>query len=87
MSGEELRESGCTVRNILDVLAGRINRCYSLKSDAEDEFDTVRGEIEVFPSKNANLHEENGEIRCRVAADPLVKRRRGNDGIGLGREL
>ena len=77
VSGEELRQSSWTVRNIVDVLAGRINRYYSLKADAEDELDTARGEIVALASKNANLHEENGELRRRVAADPLVKRRRG----------
>ena len=87
VSGGELRESGWTVRNILDVLAGRVKRYYSFKADAQDELDTARGEIEVLTSMNANLREENGELRRRAAADPLVKRRRGNDGIGSGREL
>ena len=86
VSGKEIRESGWTVRNILDVLAGRVNRYYSLKADAEDEFDAARGEIEALTSKKANLLEENGELRRRVAAHPLVRRRRGNDGIGRGRE-
>ena len=74
------------MRNIFDVLAGRVHRYYSLKAEAEDELDTARGEIDVFTSKNANLREENGELRRRVAADPLVNRRRGNDGIVRGRE-
>ena len=87
VSGEELRESGWTVRNILNVLARRVKRYYSLKADAEDKLDTACGEIEALTSKNANLREENGELRRRVAADPLVKRRRRNDGIGCGREF
>ena len=72
VSGEELRESGWTVRNILDVLAGRVNRYCSLKADAEDKLDTARGDIEALTSINANLREENGELQRRVAADPLV---------------
>ena len=87
LSGEELRESGSTGRNILDVLAGRLNRYYSLEADAEDKLDTTRVEIEALTSKNANLREENGELRCRVPADPLVKHRRENDGIGRCREF
>ena len=86
VSGEELRESGWTVHNILDVLARRLNRHYWLKAVAENELETARGKIEAWNSKNANLREENGELRRRVAADPLVKRRRGKDGIGCGRE-
>ena len=43
--------------------------------------------IEALTSKNANFREENGELRHRVATDPLVKRRRGNDGVSRGREL
>ena len=86
VSGEEIRESGWTVRNILDVLAGRVNRDYSLMEDTEDELDTARGEIKALTSKNANLREENGELRRRVATDPLVRRLRGNNGIGRGRE-
>ena len=74
------------MRNILDVLAGSINRYYSLKADAEDELDTARREVEALTSKNANLREENGELRRRVAADPLVRHGRGSDVIGLGRE-
>ena len=87
VSGEELRESGLAVRNIFDVLAGRVNRYYSLKVEAEDKSDTVRGEIKTLTPKNANLREENGELCHRVAADPLVQRRRGNDGIGRGRDF
>ena len=87
VSSEGLRESGWTVRNILDVLSGRVNRYYLLKADAENELDTARAEMEALTSKNANLRDENGELRRRVAADPLVKRRRGTDGIGRGREL
>ena len=86
VSGEELRESGWTLPNILDVLAGRVIRYYSLKADAENGLNTARGEIEALTSKNANLREENGELRRRVAADPLVKRRRGNNDIGRTRE-
>ena len=86
LSCEEIRESGWTVRNILDVLAGRVNRYYSLKADAEDELDTACGKIKALKSKNANLREENGELRRRVAADPFVNRWRGNDGIGRRRE-
>ena len=74
------------MRNILDVLPGHVNRYYSLKADAKDESDTARGEIKALISKNANLREEKGELRRRVTADPLVRRRRGNDGIGRGRE-
>ena len=87
VSGEELRESGWTVRNTLDVLSGRVNRYYSLKADAEDKLDTACGEIEALKSKDANLREENGEIRLRVAVNPFLKRWRRNDGIGRGWEL
>ena len=62
VSGDELRESGWAVRNILDVLAGRLNGYYSLNVDEEDEMDTARGEIEAFKSKSANLREENGKL-------------------------
>ena len=74
VSGEELRESGLAVRNIFDVLVGCVTRYYLMKEDAEDELETVSGEIEALKSKNANLREENGELRRRVAGDPLVKR-------------
>ena len=47
VSVEEFRESGWAVRNILDILAGRLNRYYSFKADAEAEFDTACGEIEA----------------------------------------
>ena len=36
LSDEEVRGSGWPVHNVLDVLAGRLNRYYSLKGDAED---------------------------------------------------
>ena len=62
ISGEELRASGWTVRNISDVFAGHVNRYFSLKADAEEEFDTSRGDIESLTSKNENLREENGEL-------------------------
>ena len=42
------------MRNILDVLSGRVNRYYLLKTDAEDELDTVRAEIEALTEKNAD---------------------------------
>lgn len=41
----------------------------------------------VSAAENADLREDYGELRRRVVADPLVKLRRGNDGIGRGREF
>ena len=86
VSSEELCESGWAVRNILDVPAGRLNRYYLLKADVEDKLDTASGEIYELTSKKANLREENGQLRRRVASDPLIKRR-SNGGISRGRDL
>ena len=85
LSGEEVRGSGWPGRDVLDVLAGRVNRYYSLKGDAEDELDAIRANVEALSERNAILCEENGELRRSSVVDPLVKRRRGNDGIGRGR--
>ena len=76
VSGGEFRKSVWALRNILDVIAGRLHRNYSLKAGAEDELDTARGEIEALNATNADLLEENGELRRRIVANPLVKRRR-----------
>ena len=85
LSGKEVRGYGWLVRDILDVLAGRVNRYYLLKGDAEDELDAVRANVEALTERNASLREENGVLRRSSAVDPLVRRRRGNDGTGRGR--
>ena len=85
LSGEEVRGSGWSVRDVLDVLERRVNRYYSLKGDAEDELDAERANVEALTERNASLREENGVLRRSSAVDPLVKRRRGNDGTGRGR--
>ena len=84
LSDEEVCGSGCPVRDVLDVLAGRVNRYYSLKGDAEDELDAMRANVEALSERNASLREENGELRRSSVPDPLVKRRRDNDGVGRG---
>ena len=85
LSGEEVRGSGLPVRDVLDVLAGRVNRYYSLKGDAKDELDAVRANFEALSARNAGLHEENGELHRSSVVDPLVQRRPGNYSIGRGR--
>ena len=82
LSGEEVLGSGWPVRDVLDVLAFRVNRYYSLKRDAEDELDAMRANVEALSERNASLREESGELRRSSVVDPLVKRRRGNDGVG-----
>ena len=84
LSGEEVRGSGWPVRDVLDVLGGRVNRYYSRKGDTEDALDAMRANFEALSERNASLREENGELRRSSVADPLVKRRRGNDGVGRG---
>ena len=82
LPGDEVCGSGWPVRNVLDVLAGRVNRYYSLKRDAEDELDALRANVEALSERNTRLRKENGELRRRSVVDPLVKRRRGNGGVG-----
>ena len=85
LSGKEVRGSSWRVRDVLDVLARRVNRYYSLKRDAEDELDAMCASVEALSERNASLREKNGELRRSSVVDPLVKRRRGNDGVGRGR--
>ena len=66
------------------MLAGRVNLYYSLNGDAEDELDAMRANVEALSERNANLREENAELRRSLVVDPLVKRRRGNDGVARG---
>ena len=82
LSGEEVRCSGSLVRDVLDVLAGRVNRYYSLKGDPEDELDAIRATVEALSERNASLREENRELRRSSVVDALVMRRRCNDGVG-----
>ena len=84
LSGEEVRGSGWPVRDVLDVLAGLLNRYYSLKGDAEDKLDGMHANVEALSERNASLREENGELRRSSVVYPLVRRRRGNDGVGRG---
>ena len=72
LSGEEVRGSGWPVRDVLDVLAGRVNLYYSLKRDAEDELDAMRANVEALSERNASLRQENGELRRSSVVDPLV---------------
>ena len=55
LSGKEVRASGCPVRDVLDVLSGRLNRYYSLKGDSEDELDAVRANVEALTERNASI--------------------------------
>ena len=45
----------------------------------------MRANFKAFSERNASLPEENGELRRSSVVDPLVKRLRGNDGVGRGR--
>ena len=82
LSGEEVRGSGWTVRDVLYVPAGRY---YYLKGDAEDKLNAMRANVEAVSERNASLRQENGELRRSSVVNPRVRRRRGNDGVGRGR--
>ena len=84
LSGEVSRGSGWPIREVLNILAGRVNRYHSLKEDAKVELDALRFEMESLASKNVTLREENSDLRRTVAADPALKRHRVNDGLGHG---
>ena len=85
LSGEEVHGSGWPVRDVLDGLADRVNRYYSLEGDAEDELNAVRAIFEGLAEKYASIREENGVLRRSLAVDPLEKQLRGHDGTGGAR--
>lgn len=80
LPGDGVRGSGWVIRDVLDVLPGRVNRYYSLKEDAEKALGAVRANVVALTARNTSLREENGEWRHHAMLDLLVKCRRVSEG-------